>query len=130
MKNYMTKAFLTVAAAAFVLAGGYHAQSIFASGRGDQAQSVSPAESAYTKYQELSYTDAAGNVLPVTVLANEKETEFNLQFDYYGTDASLTAEKIGDGQYRITNGDFFQTAGQNLVKTAVAKDNWKAVSLR
>lgn len=119
MKNYMMKTLLAVSAMAFAWVGGYNGQSVFAAG-----STVYAVESTYAKYQKVTYTDAAGNDIPVMVLANESETEFNLQFDYYGVDANLKAEKTEDGQYRITNGDFFQTAGQNLIKMAVAQDNW------
>lgn len=113
MKNNMMKTLLTVSALALTVSAGCTAFSVNAA-----------ATQTADKYQHISYTNASGKTFAILVSANDAETEFNLQFDYYGLDADLNAEKTDNGQYYIVDGDFFQTSGQEVIKKAVALDNW------
>ena len=118
MRKNILKALFTISAMTLLVFGSYSAQSVTASS--DTAASAQE----YTKSQRIPFTDAAGNTIPVLVRTNEEETVFNLQFDYYGLDANLNGVKTGDGQYHITDGEFFQTNGQAILKKAAALDNW------
>lgn len=35
--------------------------------------------------------------------------------------------KISNGQYTVTDGDFFQTDGQKVIKKALSLDNWNTI---
>ncbi|WP_373214537.1 hypothetical protein [Ruminococcus sp. 5_1_39BFAA] len=122
MRKNIIKALFTISAMTLLVFGGYSAQSVTASS--DTAASTQE----YVKSQSILFTDAAGNTIPVLVRTNEEETVFNLQFDYYGLDANLNGVKTDDGQYHITDGEFFQTNGQTILKEAAALGNWTELS--
>ncbi len=113
MKNNMMKTLLTVSALSLTISAGCAAFSVNAA-----------AAQEADKYQRISYTNNSGKTFNILISANDEETEFHLQFDYYGLDAGLDAEKTGNDRYYIVNGDFFQTSGQEVIKKAVALDNW------
>jgi hypothetical protein len=122
MKKTILKSLFAISALTLVVLGSSFAQSTDASASAEQIF-----EADYVKYQDVLYKDAAGNTIPVKVCANQEESAFLLQFNYYGLNANLHAVKISNGQYTVTDGDFFQTDGQKVIKKALSLDNWTAI---
>lgn len=119
MKKTILKSLFAVSALTLVVLGSSFAQSADASASAEQVF-----ETDYVKYQDVLYKDAAGNTIPIKVCANQEESAFCLQFNYYGLNANLHAIKGSNNQYTVTDGDFFQTDGQKVIKKALSLDNW------
>ncbi|MCD7868521.1 MAG: hypothetical protein LUG62_10135 [Clostridiales bacterium] len=84
---------------------------------------------AYDKYQTLTYTSVNGTVYKnIQVLANEEETEFSLNFDYYGMEQNVKVVRTDEGQYKVLNAGFFETDGALVVKKAVSTEFWLSLS--
>lgn len=118
MKNNIKKTMTAAMMAAVMMLGGTQAAVI--AGAAENVQ----ANAGYDKYQNVFYTDKAGAQTKVRVLANAQESAFQLQMDYYGMKTVLDVIKTGANSYYVTNGDFFQTAGQDIVKQAIENGVW------
>ena len=70
-----------------------------------------------------------GEDLAVTVSKNEGDTEYFLNFFFFGGDAEIYVNIDENGKYIVTNDSgFFQTDGPEVVKLAEEVGGWKPVS--